>query len=246
MKLGPVGLPCCGVAPLFELVAALPDGVCAAFSSGCELALGFVCDRAAGVAWPDGLPLEPSAAAVDELPDFPAGGELDALLLLADGPDTPDEPDVPDELEPPDERDAADGPDAADAPDEADIPEEANEAAPAAAAGLAGAGITGVDTIESSATGHRSLRPDVLGAFVGFVLLAALERVALLALPALHGAAYGFGALRRVLPTLQLGVAQRANADDTLRLLVEGFVEPAEKYLVVAGGGGGDPGLGAE
>src|SRR3569833_36945 len=94
--------------------------------------------------------------------------------------------------------------------------------------------VTAIERSGSSATDQFSLRPDALGAFVGFPLLEALERVPFLALPALHGRAYGFRALGRVLPVLALGVALGANAGDHLILLVERFVESGEEGLEIA------------
>src|SRR5580704_14352869 len=78
------------------------------------------------------------------------------------------------------------------------------------------------------------------------MLLATVERVALLALPASDGLANGFGALRRVLPVLPLRIALRARANDGLRLLFQRVVQPGQKHLVVASGGGADTGLGAD
>jgi len=101
-------------------------------------------------------------------------------------------------------------------------------------ADFGGGGITWAEKMESSATGQFSLRPDALGAFVGFMLFAPLERVALFALPALHGGTDGFRALRRVLPILSLGIALGASADDVLVLLMERFVETCEKRLEIA------------
>ena len=69
------------------------------------------------------------------------------------------------------------------------------------------------------------------------MLLAAVERVALLALPAFDGLANGFGALRRVLPVLPLRIALRPRARDGQRLLFQRVVQPSQKHLVVASGG---------
>src|ERR1700739_4544992 len=78
------------------------------------------------------------------------------------------------------------------------------------------------------------------------MLLTALERVALLALPTFGGLPSGFGALRRVLPVLSLRIALRASGGDGMGLLFEGIVEPPQEHLVVARGGAGHPGLGAD
>jgi hypothetical protein len=112
-------------------------------------------------------------------------------------------------------------------------------------AAFGGAGITGIERRESSATDQPSLRPDLLGAFVGFMLLAALERIALFALPALYGRAYGLRALGCVAPVLALSVPLGANADDCLILLVQCFVESCEKGLEITGGGAVDARFGA-
>src|ERR1700732_4132422 len=78
------------------------------------------------------------------------------------------------------------------------------------------------------------------------MLLAAVERVTLLALPAFNGLANGLGALRRVLPVLPLRIAWRARGRDGMRLLFQRIVQPGQKHLVVASGGGADTGLGAD
>lgn len=117
--------------------------------------------------------------------------------------------------------------------------------AEAALAAFDGAGMTGIDRRESRATDQSSLRPDTLGAFVGFMLLAPLECVALFALPALHGRANGFRALGRVLPVLALCVSLDPNAGDHLLLLLQRFVEPCEKGLEIAGCGAVDARFGA-
>jgi hypothetical protein len=57
------------------------------------------------------------------------------------------------------------------------------------------------------------------------MLLAAVERVALLASPAFDGLANGFRALCRVLPVLPLGVALRARGRDGVRLLFQRVIE---------------------
>ena len=63
------------------------------------------------------------------------------------------------------------------------------------------------------------------------MLLAAFERMTLLALPAFDGRADGFGSLGRVLPVLPLGIALRARADDDLLLLMQRFIESGQKGL---------------
>src|ERR1700754_3249650 len=75
------------------------------------------------------------------------------------------------------------------------------------------------------------------------MLLASLERVALVALPAFDGLANGFGALRRVLPVLALRIALRAYAGNGVCLLFQRVVEPSQKHLVVASGRGAHAGL---
>src|SRR5438445_9559368 len=78
------------------------------------------------------------------------------------------------------------------------------------------------------------------------MLLAAVERVELLALPAFNGLANGFGALRRVTPVLPLRIALCTRARDGLRLLFQRIVQASQKHLVVASGGGADTGPGAD
>lgn len=148
------------------------------------------------------------------------------------------------EPEPTPELESAPAPILADAPSLEPRPEpEARLAAaleaPAELALVAfeGAGLTGIERRRSSATDQSSLRPDMLGAFIGFMLLAPLERISFLALPALHGRAYGFRALGRVLPVLTLSVSLSANAGDRLILLVQRFIEPCEKGLEITGCG---------
>jgi hypothetical protein len=78
------------------------------------------------------------------------------------------------------------------------------------------------------------------------MLLAALERMTLFALPAFDGCTNDFGPLGRVLPILHLGVALRPGPDNDLLLLVQCVIESGKEGLIVARGGSAHSLLGAD
>lgn len=104
------------------------------------------------------------------------------------------------------------------------------EAAPVEAAGE--------EETDSRATPMHSVRWAALREFVGFFLLVPLELLAVGAIPDLHHVIDRIGALRRSLPVAPFNVPLGLRPGHDLGLLLQSFVEPREKHLVVAGAGG--------
>ena len=92
-------------------------------------------------------------------------------------------------------------------------------------AGFGGGGVTGEETMESSATRNYPLCPDPSCTLVRIMLLTAIERVLLFTLPANHGFTDSLGALRRTTPLELFRIALTARGLDDLRLLADGIFE---------------------
>jgi hypothetical protein len=86
----------------------------------------------------------------------------------------------------------------------------------------------------SSATGHQSIHPCPLRAFVRFLLFFAVERALFLCPEALDHRADGFGALSCALPCVELAITLNARSHHHLGLLPDGLFEARKECLIVA------------